>query len=413
MIKNLLFFQGIYDTIDLFTVSVMQAFEQLGCNCSVLDVCNQDLMMKQLKDLFEESSIDAVITFNNIGYNLSLNDKENIWDMAEIPYYNILMDHPFHYDYALRHAPETSIVLCTDKNHVNYVRRFYKNISRVDFLPHAGMETDIAAMAKEGDCHLTMHGGALHPRMEDRPIQVLYAGGLSKYVAEGLVPDLGEIQAFDAFSVTQEVLSELMRHPEQTTEDAIESCLCALGKSYSDEELCRYITKLRFIDSYATSFYREQAVRLLVENDIPVTVFGGGWDQCGWTDHPNLIYAGKVLAPQILELMNHSRIVLNTMTWYKNGIHDRIVNGMLAKALVVTDTSEYLQQEVEAQSERVLEYFTLSEIGRLPEQVHGLLQNIRYMEEIAENGYRYAKTHHTWLERAKYILRYDASLENS
>ena len=136
-----------------------------------------------------------------------------------------------------------------------------------------------------------------------------------------------------------------------------------------------WITELRFIDSYATSFYREQAVRCLVENGIKVTVFGGGWDRCSWAEHPNFIYGGKILAPQVLELMNHSKIVLNTMTWYKNGIHDRIINGMLA-----------VMQE-------------------LPEMTSALLQKPEYMEEIAETGYRYAKKHHTFKQRAEYIYQ--------
>ena len=40
--------------------------------------------------------------------------------------------------------------------------------------------------------------------------------------------------------------------------------------------------QMRFIDSYATSFFREQAVRILVENGIRVTAYGTGWDQCEW-----------------------------------------------------------------------------------------------------------------------------------
>lgn len=43
--------------------------------------------------------------------------------------------------------------------------------------------------------------------------------------------------------------------------------------------------------------------------------------------------------------MNDAKIVLNTMTWFKAGAHDRIFNGMLAKAVVVTDDSTYLRRE--------------------------------------------------------------------
>lgn len=402
--KKFLFIQGIYDTIDLFIAAFSKAFEQLGYICYVIDIREEDKAMLQLKKIIEEEGLDAVITFNNIGYNMSFSEGKNIWEEQNIPFINILMDHPFHYAYPLEHAPSTSIIFCTDRNHVQFLKRFYPQLKKVDFMPHAGMEADITRHAKAGRCYLSHESGAMHPAMEERSVDVLYAGGLSKYVAEGLVPDLGDITEFDAFTLTQEVLSDLMCHPHKTTESAIENYLLSIGKSYTDTELNHWITQLRFIDSYATSFYREQAVQLLVENGIKVAVFGGGWDRCDWADNPNLIYGGKVLAPQVLELMNHSKIVLNTMTWYKNGIHDRIINGMLAKSLVVTDTSEYLKEELQKEAKDIMQTFTLPQIHTLPEIVGDLLAQPHKMQEIAENGYVYARKHHTWKQRVEYIL---------
>lgn len=402
--KTILFIQGIYDTIDLFIAALSQALEQMGCICHVLDTREKEDFAKKLKQILSIEHVDAVITFNNIGYNLSFSEGKNIWDERGISYINILMDHPFHYANPLKHAPETSVVFCTDRNHVEFLKRFYPNIKRVDFMPHAGMEADLSEHASPGSCHLSGRGGGYHPPMGERSIDVLYAGSLSKYVAEGLVPDLGEIKEFDAFALTREVLSDLTSHPNKTTEHAIESYFLSVGKAYTDEELNHWITELRFIDSYATSFYREQSVRLLVEAGIQVAVFGGGWDQCDWADNPNLLYGGKVLAPQVLELMNHSKIVLNTMTWYKNGIHDRIINGMLAKAVVVTDTSDYLEEELAKADQPFLEPFYLTRMGELPGKVWRLLEDETGMEELAGQGYRYARENHTWMTRAGYLL---------
>lgn len=72
------------------------------------------------------------------------------------------------------------------------------------------------------------------------------------------------------------------------------------------------------MDSLAVSFYREQMIRTLTDCGIQVTVFGLGWDRCEW-ESPNLIYGGTLLPMQILELMNESKVVLNTMTWFKRG----------------------------------------------------------------------------------------------
>jgi spore maturation protein CgeB len=197
------------------------------------------------------------------------------------------------------------------------------------------------------------------------------------------------------------VLGELVQHPEQTTEQAIEAYVKTVRGDISDGRLQEIIVKMRFLDSYATSFFREQAVRILVESGIHVTAYGVGWDQCEWSDNPYLTYGGKVLAPQILPLMNDSKIVLNTMTWFKAGAHDRIFNGMLAGAAVVTDDSTYLRRTFTDGKELVM--FSLKELQTLPERVFDLFGHSSHMQELADCGYRAAKEGHTWKNRAEYI----------
>ncbi|MGN0350682.1 MAG: glycosyltransferase [Roseburia sp.] len=423
--KSIIYIKGVYDTLDLFTDNLITAFESMGYGTFVYHTAQQEVSKVALLDLlvqkaagrnksFTELSEEelhqlqgcdlsqefAVITFNNLGYNLeipyragessaaSLREEaaiENIWEFFNIPYLNILMDHPFHYEKPLRNAPTTSIVLCTDRNHVKYIRRFYKNIRLVDFLPHAGVE---------------LH--CKHKPMEERGIDVLYAGALPIYTVGRMIPDLSSIQEVDGEDMMQSVLSELVHHPEKTTEQAIEEYVKSKRNDVSEERLQEIIVKMRFVDSYATSFFREQAVRILVESGIQVTTYGTGWDQCDWSSDPHLIYGGKVLAPQILPLMNNSKIVLNTMTWFKAGAHDRIFNGMLAGAAVVTDDSTYLQREFTDGKELVM--FSLKDLASLPERVFDLFGHITHMQEIADCGYHAALENHTWKSRAEYLV---------
>lgn len=201
--------------------------------------------------------------------------------------------------------------------------------------------------------------------------------------------------------MAQEVLGELVRHPEKTTEEALETYLKSQRNDISELRIQEIIVQMRFVDSYATSFFREQAVRSLVENGIHVTAYGTGWNQCDWSDNPYLTYGGKVLAPQILPLMNDSKIVLNTMTWFKAGAHDRIFNGMLAKAAVVTDDSTYLRREFT--DGRELSMFSLKEPGTLPERVFELFGHLDAAQQMADCGYHAAKENHTWKSRAEHI----------
>jgi len=385
--QTIILFKGIYDTLDLFSDQLGEAFGEWGYEIFVYDagdaITSKALLLGLLR---AKNGQFAVVTFNNMGYNLEM-DGVNVWEQFEVPYINILMDHPFHFEKPLKEAPKTAVVLCTDRNHVKYIRRFYKNIRQTDFLPHAGIEL-----------------GRKHKPLKERKIDVLYAGALPIYTVDKMIPDLGEMYGLDTGAMMREVLQELVVHPDKTTERAIEEYVhanCKCGQELEDEQLRHLITHMRFLDSYATSFFREQAVRSLVENGIEVTAYGVGWDLCEWSSNPHLKYGGKVLAPQILPLMNDAKVVLNTMTWFKAGAHDRIFNGMLAKAAVVTDDSTYLQRECTNGKELVM--FKRDEILLLPDKVCDLFGHMERAQEIADCGYELAKSNHMWKNRAEYI----------
>lgn len=464
MKKTMIYIVGVYDTLDLFTEQLKTAFESMGYASfvydarfeaqskealfamlsEVSDLCNikpdfvfqnsnlgngtENVLPTQTGNVFPIADLSqqfTCITFNNLGYNLTVpvehhmgaaynvssqeqnnvavpNNRHigladsaylpqannvtltNLWEAYQIPYINILMDHPFHYPKPLQKAPSTAIVLCTDRGHVKYIRRHFKNIRRTDFLPHAGAEL-----------------GSRHKPLAERGIDVLYAGALPIYTVAKMIPDLNSIPEVNGEKMAQEVLGELVHHPEKTTEEVIEDYLKSQRNDISDARLHEIIVTMRFLDSYATSFFREQTVRILVESGIRVTAYGTGWDQCEWSDNAHLIYGGKVLAPEILPLMNDSKIVLNTMTWYKAGAHDRIFNGMLARAAVVTDDSAYLRREFTDGKE--LAMFSLKDLYTLPERVFDLFGHLSSTQQMADCGYHAAKEGHTWKSRAEYI----------
>lgn len=382
--------------MDLFTDELMQAFAALGYPVSCLDAEDMQESLRKLGGLLgvsclkrEEADLSkaaAVITFNNMGYNLCEDLGFNLWEQYGIPYYDIQMDHPFHYADKLKSLPKTTRLYCIDRGHVSYVRRFFKNIGWVHFLPHGGTAVDARDIE-------------MLP-LEKRPVDVLYAGSLSKYRIELLIPDFDQFRAFDAGELCNEVLQELVRHPARTTEEVLEEYFAGLELPLTEEMLGEYIAQFRFLDAYAVSFFREQAVRILVENGIRVAVYGEGWERTEWCGHPNLVLGGKVLAPQVLPLMHQSKIVLNTMTWFKDGSHDRVFNGMLAGAVVVSDSSRYMVEQFLNHEE--VELFELEEIGELPAIVEDLLSDLPRAQRIADAGRKKAQGH-TWAQRAREI----------
>ena len=384
---RLVFFSGIYDTLDLYTKKFIRIFTERDYECLNLDVSDMQRALAALSVFLEEGPITAAIGFNGMGFLLEPMEGHNIWEETGAKAINILMDHPFHFDKHLSRAPKTAVILCMDRRHVGYVRRFYPGIREVGFLPHAGLDAE--EEGKPGDI-----GG--------RSIEVLYAGTLSRFGAEGLVPDLSMIREYDALRLSKEVLEELTSCPEKTTEEAIEAWFLHNGIHFPDEALLRQIIRLRFLDSFAVSFYREQAVGRLLGAGIPVTVYGAGWDQAGFADHPKLDFRGRAAAPDIPLIMRDSKITLNTMTWFKAGTHDRVFNGMLARSGVVTDDSEYMRERFTSGKE--LKMFSLRRIEEMPGMVEELLTHPKELQEMADRGMEEAAENDTWENRVDEIL---------
>ncbi len=110
MKRRLIFFRGLIATLDLYTEEFVKIFTAHGAECLVLDAAHMDGEMLRLK-AFLLSEVTAAISCNNIGLHLEFEDGKNIWDRFQIPFYNIMMDHPFHYKNALDAAPEQMALL--------------------------------------------------------------------------------------------------------------------------------------------------------------------------------------------------------------------------------------------------------------------------------------------------------------
>ncbi|SDB23581.1 glycosyltransferase [Eubacterium oxidoreducens] len=381
MRTHIILIEGIYDTLDTFSEELHKVLIAQGYSCLVYidGVTPLDTLREYL-----QTDDAAVITFNNLAYSLENEPGENIWEFYQTPYINILMDHPFHYRSTLNKMPSTAIIVATDKNHADYVRRHFSNIEHVFFLPHGGI------------CPANPT-----PPIKERQIEVLYAGGLSRFQAESMIPEFDKMPEINFEEVSATVLNTLVTHPSFTLESVLESYFKEQGFNYDDDTLSLRISQLRFLELYATSFFREQALLRIADSGHTVTVYGNGWNRWEGLKHPYINYCGRCSQREILSHMTNSKIVLNTNSWFKAGAHDRIFNGMLAGAVVLTDSSSYLEKQFTR--EKQLCFFSLENIKSLGIYADRLLNNFALLQEIADNGYQAARNSHTWKSRFEII----------
>ncbi len=378
--KRLVFVTSGVDILDIFSYELMDGFRRLGYE--VFDFQGQK-GAESVSALLEfvKRPVTAAFFFNQIGLFASVIQGKNLWESLRIPCVDILMDHPFCYAEDFDRMRPDTIILCPDKNHMRYLQRFYPEFTTVGFLGHGGI------VPKEEN----------EIPWKERKTEVLYAGGISRFNAGMVMPDFSKF-SFDAKKVGEEALTMLIEEPATTTEEALEKTLLAKGISLSDKELRDVIADLHYVDLFAVSHYRELTVKTLVEAGIPVTLYGYGWEHCDWIDSKNLHFGGRIPAFDIIDKMKDSKLVLNSMPWFKDGTHDRIFNGMLEGCVVATDPSAYLKEEF---SDEELLYFELEDIPALPERIGEILSDPDRAITMAEKGKEKALRLHTWQERAR------------
>ncbi|MBD5484978.1 MAG: glycosyltransferase [Lachnospiraceae bacterium] len=383
---KLILFHTELDTLNLFSNQLKQGFKDLGYEIFEFDLQQSTLSLGLLYDFIKKGSVTAMIGFNSPFFGMQIPSGENMWEVLNIPCINILVDHPYWYHNILMRTPRTGIVLSIDRNHSQYIERFYPHIPCTGFLPHGGTPTDHEFVP-----------------IAARKIDVLYAGSLYADYAVSQKPDFTHFH-FPAEQVCKRSIDHLLAHPDSTIESVVEDQLLQSGIILPDEELRQFISSCVYIERVVSSHYREKIVSLIAKSGIPLTICGDGWSGCDWITLPNVHYGGRISPEEVLEKMEDSKIVLNTMPWFKDGSHERIFNAMLRGATVVSETSSYLEKTLPAD---VWVSFNLLPdcLETLPQRIAGLLSDNRKLQSIASSGYRLAASGHTWQARARELHR--------
>lgn len=383
---RLVLFHSGMDTLDLFSRQLQQGFEDLGYEIFSFNLTQGARSLGLLYDYIKSGPITAMIGFNTPFFGMRLPSGVNMWETLEIPCVNILVDHPYWYHDILMRTPKTGIVLCIDRNHARYVERFYPHIPCTGFLPHGG----------------TPYEGVLKP-LRERKIDVLYAGSLLADYALSQKPDFSHFP-FPAEEICETAVARLLAHPDCTVETALEDALLHAGIVLSDEQLRLFISSCVYIERVVSSHYREKIVGSAAKAGVSLALYGDGWSSCDWIRLPNVHYGGRIPPEAVLEKMEDSKIVLNTVPWFKDGSHERVFNAMLRGAAAVSETSLYFEECLADGSWFSFDLFPDS-LNTLSDRIGSLLSDPQKLQDIACAGYRLAVSAHTWQARAEELHR--------
>lgn len=410
--KRIVMFEGGVETLAYFAHRMAEQFERMGYSVFFYDLQNEEHSAKKLRKFIRPRET-ALVTFNFQGL-----EKETgvyragigyIWDDYGIPCYNIAADHPYFYDDRLRELPKDYHHISIDRRQQAYFREFYPEYRQAGFLPLAG--TELATAAASGGAELATDAVAAAASGGTELAAAAVSGKRYDVILTGNYTKLSFFEPYinwinDEYAAFYRgIIDDLLAHPARTVEEvALAHCEREMGKEPNDQ-LRIALHKMIFIDLYVRNYWRGLAVRTLVNAGITVHVVGKGWEELEDVTQPeNLIVHPQTDSLTCLQMLSESKVSLNVMPWFKDGAHDRVFNSILNGAVCVTDTSKYLCEEL-SEGEGVC-YFTLEEIGRLPEIVRELLADEARLRETVERGKKKVREKHTWAKRAETLAEW-------
>ncbi|MDO5292987.1 MAG: glycosyltransferase [bacterium] len=389
MIEKLVLCKGNIETLGYFSEQMKPTFEKLGYKIFMFDFSDPQTSIRHLKKFIVKGRT-ALITFNFIGlddYELfQEKNRQLLWDVYDVLCINIMVDHPFYYHEILERMPKRSIQLCIDRDHLAYVQRFFPQITNTGFLPLAGTQYD-------------EHEHFIEKPFEERKMDIVFTGNYANpKTFEKHITRVNE----EYTKFYYEIINDLIEHPWLSIDKCMEKHLMReLEDEKTEDNLKDAMATMIFIDLYVRMHFRGEVVKTLVDHGFKVDVIGAGWENLECRHPENLIMHKECKSADCLKYIQNAKISLNVMPWFKDGAHDRIFNTMMNKAVVLTDSSKYLEEQYHDQTE--LFYYRLDELDKLPEVVRTILNSTVTTKQIIHHAFERTCREHTWKQRAETI----------
>ena len=253
----------------------------LSCGCKVLFVDIKDPGPIPKIRCFYEKKRTLCVTFNFIAFSGEpgfIEDRQNIFEILGIPIANILVDHPLYYTKQLPSAPENMKIFCVDRGHVDFIGKYYQNVSRPFFMPLAG--TAFRDLSGKGA-----------PPLSQRTHPLIFT---ANYVPVDNILSQMEAVGDDYREFYLSVACDMISHPSKSLDEAFEDALFSLFPDAAlDEVLCAMRGMLP-IDLYVRSFYREKIIGQIADSGQKIFIVGKDWDKIKCSHPENITFTGQL-----------------------------------------------------------------------------------------------------------------------
>ena len=366
-----------YSVLHHFTKEMHEAMLRLGVQSRLLEAKRTD-PAPFIKAILEDKP-DFTLSFNGL---LPDNQGRFFCDMINIPHVACIVDSPNIF-MDLTKSPLT-IITCVDRGSVDFFKG--TGFDRVLFMPH-GVESSLKPdQSSNREYDVVMLSSCIDYEALHDSWKKKYSPGLCKALEEAAEKALGDLSVpyYQAFV---EALDKQVQE-----------------QSGIDPEELDFLEVLGDLEMYIRGKDRVELVRSIKE--AKVDVFGSADGETGWkkylSNQRNVVIHDPVPFEQALDIMKHSKIVLNSSPWISYGGHERLFAGLACGALVLTNENPFLAKEFK--DGESIAFYQHGRWDKANHRVNEYLENAAKRDLVAKNGKDIVLSRHTWDQRAAKLL---------
>ncbi|WP_297965175.1 glycosyltransferase [uncultured Anaerovibrio sp.] len=365
------------------TNDILQGFSQLGYKVVLADL-NDGSSMLGARHLLLNGEIACSVGVNYSARTMVDTDERCVYEYLDTPFVSIMLDAPYNVATGDIGFPCKNHFVCVlDKTHLEALKLCYpdKKFAGSMLLPLGGSSSE-----HEEDIFSS-----------ERPLDVVYSAAL--YKGGTFEPGWHEYEQNPyIIGILDDVAGYMLSNPVSTL-TALRAVLESRGL-YGDDYVQKMTPHLFSLFHFVKHRRRYNAMEILAKEDIPVEVYGKGWESVPFANKLNL--HGEVDYEEVLEAFSKAKVVFQDQAEYNNGGHDRIFTAMLHGAAVVSEYSTYLAEKFEVNKDIFL--FDWKNTASQLQIVKELLNNESLRLSTAISAYGKASANHRWVNRAAGIM---------
>ena len=372
---------NMYESKRYFTEKLAQAMERAGLETKIVDAHQAVLRSETIQEI-RNFAPDVTCSFNSFE-PMDHKEQRYIWDFLKILHISFMVYSSF-YSTTLINS-DYSLLTCVDRSDLEAVRA--NHFDRVLFWPHA-VERELAADGKE-----------------ERTYDVVLLGSCYDY--ESLRVSWQQRNPQSLNKVLDDAIDIVFSDESASLAQAL---VKAWNASQLDPQGVDFTTLYYYLDNYTRGKDRVELVRSI--KNAHVHVFGDlATDNAvgilNWTQYlagqKNVTVHPATLFGEGMEILKHSKIVLNSMPFFRDGSHERIFTGLACGCLPISSESKYLREQFVEGKE--LLFYSAKRREAVNELVEEWLGNEKKRREAAAKGREKVMQRHTWDHRLAELLK--------